>query len=233
MHPSSRQRKAKHQSHESNLSSQVIRIVQSYHRNGDGACSVHGRVQFIVHRRRPVVMGIGQLIPVQPTSYPSPRPSRSIIENQIKIRPRIDMEKIKPRWYRPVRTGPPTPLQILLTNNSPLQRTRHPAPKQEIAIAIANKAKPENPPSPIRQVGEPRALAFPRSRFCREGSTASTRTLCSNHFLFQTVPQISSSMRNKKKKEYRKKKNNMIIRADPNPNPKIQSIQNPNPTFDR
>lgn len=100
---------------------------------GSGSSSVSGR-----YRYSPVWSS--------PAHQPSPSTSIQIpIENQIKIRPKDRHGKGQPGWCRPVRTGPPTPLQMHSTNDSPLPHTRHPGPKQEIAIAIANKGKPEDP----------------------------------------------------------------------------------------
>jgi len=165
--------------------------------------------------------------PVQSSLAHQPSSSSLIqipIENQIKIRPKDRRGKGQPGCCRPIRTGPPTPLQTCSTNYSPFPRSRHLAPKQEIAIAIANKGKPEDPPSPSDRSASPELSLFLRFRFCREGSTASTRTLCTNHFLFQTVPQISSNVRTRRNKG--KKEEKIIISANPNPSPKIQSKSN-------
>lgn len=113
-----------------------------------------------VSRQHPLVIGIVQSGPVQPTSHAPPRPSRSPSRTKSRSDARIDVEKVSQDGVGLSEPVHPLHSRHVRQNDSRLPRTRHPAPKQEIAIAIANKVNPENPPSPIRQVGEPRALAF-------------------------------------------------------------------------
>jgi hypothetical protein len=115
-------------------------------------------------------------------------------------------------------------------NNSPLPRTRHPAPKQEIAIAIANKVKPENPPSPIRQVGEPRAHAFSSLSLLPQGKhSINTNALLEPLFVSDRPADIIKREKTRENKEKEENNNHKSQSQCKSENP----IQNPNPTFDR